>query len=630
MSSIAWNFYSDVDMQDPVAYHGGFKEARVEQFGDAERALSNLVTGDWQGASCSLKISDYDRSIRERLASPQDRFWSQPLVVRMVDRATRAALGTPYTVFVGQIIDAKPVAPLSWEITLGDHVAQTILSDEAQQPWRKIADGFLDQLTTIDEHLDRDTPEPIIYGQNRRVPEDSPASQHGFEILPTYLGIMDVGGNALHVWLVAGHACADVTEMRVDKVSVLANEGSDWFIPHYAGHAGLFDGNPYNDFTSSTYGTTRRYTLIFGTVTDMFAEPADMTDPDACAAGHKQLTVAVDGIEPNGDGSGAVITDRIQQYKHFLINYVANRGQDSYQSGAWLNNPTWSTYDGTIEIVEESSFDDCSAIGEERLPQVDPSIPAGYIGAVVIGARSGERASVRRWIAEFNRSCAVRFGVTHVGQLRVVMLHPTTTIKEAAPLYTDVNDVMEGTFATNVLWEAQANAVPYKGDYNHATGVWMTSEIARDADAITNYEREILGQERDYPFAPGITALNHLAQLELLINRHPMRVVVFEASIGPDALGDSIAYLDLGDYLRYRHFAAVSNDSTEIRLAQVISHQVQAGSRRVRIEALDCEDLIGYDMPPPDISAFFGIQTPVTQTMMQQTRIARRGTVKRF
>lgn len=578
--AILTDLYSDIDMHCPASWYGGYKAARVMRFGDGERALSHAWTGDWEGSTFSLVVSDVDRRLRMQQASAIDRYWTEPLTIRMTTRENRAALGIPYTVFVGQIISMRPTRPLAFEVTLGDVVSQGLLSDDQQMPWRIIRDSFIAELDFVSEELDLDAPEPIIYGPHRRVPDDDPASPEGFQVTPIYLGI-EAG---YHVWMVAGHACADLPEVLVwtpDDAGGLGTENSvlsdgDWLIPHTSAPA-------YEDRVSATYGNDRRYTLIRGLLGN--------EDADKCALGERTLTAFVEGIEPVGDGTGAMITDRIQQYAHFLINYVVNRGATSYQSGAWLTNPTWSLFDGPVDIVETSSFDACSAIAIARLP------PDGYIGAAIIGARPSDRASVRRWISEWNRSCGVQFGVTHLGQVRVTMLHPTDAIKAAAPLYTDADHILLNSFEADVLWSDKVNRVPWRADYEHTSGQWKTSGLLSLEDGVTLYGGEIVGDTREYPFAPGETMASHLARLEALTRWHPPRLIRLEATVGPDANGDSLGYRDLGDYIRYRAYPAVSGAVGEIRLAQIVRHQVQAGRRRVLIEALDCDDLLDYDAP---------------------------------
>jgi hypothetical protein len=577
MSSIISTLtYSDQDMQCPSDWENGFKEARVMRFGDGERTLSHMRTGDWQGAQFSLTISDFDRSIRERLNSEQYRYWSDPWTIRITDRATRAAKETPYTVFVGPIIDARCTdrSGLAWDFTLGDIVSQGLLSDQAQAPWRRIGDGFLSQLTKVADELDRDTPEPIIYGIHNRLPDDAPVGA-GLVYKPTYLGIIDDGGDQ-HVWLVAGHACADVPPQYVDGlVSV-----------EFTAQIGV-------DFISDTYGNVRRYTLIYAPVTDpgfldpeveIDQDPDVITDPDACALGIRSLTVSVEGIEPNGDGSGEVITDRLDQYKHFAINYIANQGANSYQSGAWLDNPTWDIFGVSVPIVETGSWTAAKAISLERFPG------DGYTGAWIIGATSGDRRSLREWIAGWNRSCSVRFGITNLGRMRVFMLHPTEAIKAAAPLIEETNDILRDSFLPWVRWSEHANRIPFKYDFNHATGQWLGVNTYDEGVSIVGYNRVIPGETREYPAAPGITNAYHLAIIEGRIARFPPRG--FTADV---AVSSPLTVMDLGDYVRYRHYASIGSSASEIRLGYIERHQVQAGRRRTNVDILDVEDLIGFD-----------------------------------
>ena len=108
------HIYSDHDMQCPPTYYHGFKEARMESFGEASRTLSDARTGDWQGARCELRLSDYDRVLRTRLASDTERYWTTGLItIRIVSREIRAALQKPFTVFVGPVRRATPAPPLS-------------------------------------------------------------------------------------------------------------------------------------------------------------------------------------------------------------------------------------------------------------------------------------------------------------------------------------------------------------------------------------------------------------------------------------------------------------------------------------------------------------------------------------
>jgi hypothetical protein len=587
-ATVTTDTYSDMDMQCPADWENGFKEGLVTQWGEAERPSSHLFSGEWEGTTFQFQIADPQGRFRTQLASTVDRYWSEALTVRMTTRANRAALGSPYTVFSGPIIDAQPVPSMLWDITLGDVVSHSLLSDRAQVPWRQIRDGFLSELSEISENLDRDAPEPIIYGIFDRVPNEttSPGTATGVRLKPIYLGITEVNSDDYHVWLVCGHAVQNLHLFVDGNLELEAPVFNPWLIPHQSDFNSTF-GGPYADKVSDTYGDTRRYTLIFGRV--------GSSEPDDCADGTSEMTVAVWGIEEEGDGSGDLITDRFQQYKHFLINYVANSGPQSYQSGAWLDNPTWDIFDGPIEKVDEESFNIATEYAMTRLS-------GGYVGAAAIGIRSGDRLSAKTWIATWNRSCACRFGITHEGQMRIFLLAPTQALKDAAVLYTDAYEILEDTFATEVRWDDHATSIPFQTDFDPVSGQYTTNGVVKDDEAIANYGRDIPSEMRQYDFAPGMEQAEHLATLENRIRKHPPRYVRLDGTIGHDPITlDSLGYRDIGDYIRYVSFDAVMDDGSsptsgrQIRLAQVITPIVRVGTRHVGVVAMDCEDLIDYD-----------------------------------
>ncbi len=598
MSTDVTDIFAELDIQDPPDYYGGFKDGRVLEFGDTELVASDWRTGAISGGSTyRYTLSDYDRTFRRQLASFTDRYWIGNETQWLVSPPARNRKDSAYCAFNGVVMDAQPRSPLAVQVTLSDIVSARMFNEKSGDlavPWRKIGDGFLDQLLEVSDTLDREIREASIYGRHIRTPND-PASPEGFRVVPTYLGKEDVAGDSYYVWLVCGHACADILDLStyvieddktVTVTSVIANEGTDWLVPHFGGWNAIFTV-PYRDRRSSTYGNDRRYTLIYGKVGN--------TDPDACVAGDKILTVALEGIEPAGDGTQAVITDRLLQYKDFVLNHVANQGLNSYQTGARLTSPSWTLIDGvTVPIVDEQSWDDCSAIGVERLPLVpgSPALQAGYVGIAYI--IDGTLPSV---IADWNRSCSTQFAVNRYGQMFVFMLHPTDDIKTAAPLLTDQEDILIDSFEPRIETDGQANAIPFQTDFDHGTGGYATVGLAEAGSSIVNYDRRILGETRTYPMAPGSTMAYHLARLEVIRSQDAPRFVSVDTPVGPDELDNSFGYLRCGDYFRYRHFASISDTAGSIRLAQIQRCGVRVGQRRCWAEALDVEDLIDYDAP---------------------------------
>lgn len=590
------DLYSDIDLADPSDYYGGYKKARVTRFGMAERTLSDIWTGDWKGSTMAISLSDTDRLIRPQLVSPVDKYWNLPIAVRMTTREVRAIKGKPKTVFVGTLINAQPTRPLGWDLTLADAIGQGLLSDEFQIPFRQVRDGFLSQLDEINRDLDQDSAEPIVYGRHIRVapapgsPGD-PESPQGFVYTPQLLGKQTIAGTQYWAWLICGHALADILDVYVDGSSIIGDEGSKWLVPHYAGWQGVF-GAPFADYLSDTYGDALRYSLIYGKVGE--------TDPDAVAAGTSILTIPLEGMEWNGDGSGTVEEDQFQQYKHFAINYLANQGRAGYRSGPYLANPTWDLIDGPVLVVDEDSFDAATLIGQQRLPLPDSgspfSFPAGYIGAWIIGA-TGERDTARRWLADESRSSASRFGWTAEGRMRIVLLNPTVQIKATAQLFTDGYEILDGTFETQINWQDQANAVPFKADFDYATGQWTTFGVATQQASIDGYQRTITAQAREYPSAPGIQQAFHRARLESIIRQDPPRLVTLATNVDNSQIGAK----ELGDYIKFRDYAAVGTAS-QVRLGQIQRQAIDVGARKAYTTVIDCDSLLGYADPSIDVT----------------------------
>src|SRR5688572_14842955 len=95
---VSTDVWSDFNMHCPPDWYGGFKEGRLLSAGDAERSLSDWFTGDYVGSTFRYSLADTDGRLRAQLASTTDRYWTEPVAVRMTTRENRAVLGTPYTV----------------------------------------------------------------------------------------------------------------------------------------------------------------------------------------------------------------------------------------------------------------------------------------------------------------------------------------------------------------------------------------------------------------------------------------------------------------------------------------------------------------------------------------------------
>ena len=117
--------------------------------------------------------------------------------------------------------------------------------------------------------------------------------------------------------------------------------GSTWLAP---GKTGWPHPNTYLDLNG------HRYTLIYAAA-----------DPPP-----KNVSVSVLGIEDVGDGTGALITGITEQYLHALKNWVDWSGRGTYQSGAWLQVPTF-TDEPTLDRIDAASFTAAKAVLDARI-----------------------------------------------------------------------------------------------------------------------------------------------------------------------------------------------------------------------------------------------------------------------
>jgi hypothetical protein len=763
--------YSDWDLQDPPSYYHGYKQARVERFGQATRTLSEPRTGDWQGSAFDFRLSDFDRILRTQLESLTDRYWNVGhFICRMVTRPVRAALGEPLIIFVGPLRRADPVAPLSMELLLEDAVGHGMLSEQLLIPQRVVDASDWDDVEIVESA--KGHPVPIIYGTHSR-----PAGAFA----PIYLGLEDDGTD--HVWLVAGHY-AHVTDIFIDGISVLGTEGTDWTLPGMSGPAyeevagtrytlirgrkgvpatpvgpggtgpilygdnvgwaveGYFEtwsaSYPVSGETTrwdvnatvDTHGGTRCITGVdlpegdhlvgnFGITTtgeqgyalddydelhiwiknataswilstleinfairptpadpveavgivvevydgqygfdetnvttwqelvipiaDFMADPGaradyliirkwgeddislsldditlgfagdppeaedEVTQADAVAAGTMTLTINVEGWTTTGDDEGDVYHDIYDQYYHWLVNYVAH--PDGYQTGASLTNPVVNLFDRLVHAVLAESFATAKAQAEVRYP------PTGYLGHAIFGAGPGDRLPVRSWISRWNLSADCRFGVTRYGELFIVLHEPTIADQEAAPVVDEVLDILEGSFSIEMGWEVQATRIPFRADFNYATGEWLVLRDAEDTATSEAYGRPegIPGPVREYLFIKDTDQAKNVGEHEVQRVGHPPRVLQFETNLG------ELVTQELGAYITVRHFAGVG--PSEERLCQIEELTIGPGTRRMRVRALDVTALV----PPEEEELEFDSSARMDIGAMDIMRVGYRG-----
>lgn len=319
-------------------------------------------------------------------------------------------------------------------------------------------------------------------------------------------------------------------------------------------------------------------TLTGGTAID-----AEQTPADRAAGAGAPLTVNVTGWTTTGDEDGDLIEAIAEQYRHFLINYVAN--PEGYQTGGPLDNPEIDLFDQTVDTVLEASFDTAVTQAVARYP------PDGYLGAAILGATASDRLPVRTWIARWNLSADCRFGVNRYGQLFIVMTDPTSADEDAAPAFDETLDILAGTFQVEVGWAVQATRVPFECDFDYVAGAFRVVRDAEDTGLSATYGRPdgILTTPRLYYFVQDSDQAKNVAEHEVQRIGDPPRVLQFETDLG------ELTTQELGGYIAVRHVAGVAPDA--VRLCQIEELSIVVDPRHVRVRAVDVTALIDATTP---------------------------------
>jgi hypothetical protein len=393
--------WSKIALPDPAAYFGGFKDHIVQNWGTITRGLSDR-RGQYEGAEWNFTVSDTDGRVRTKLGNFSTQYFTgRGITARMIDDVNRRLGRSPRTVVKGFINKYRPLGNRLFEFNVGDTLSVKFNSQNSneQLPQRLITKAdfpnALDQpsSTTTGVPVTVGEPVPIIYGKITDRNNASGGVDDGDGQYPgVYVG-QYVLPDALtyHKWVIAGHAVTQIDGVYIDNgdtagggtnppssnigdLTVTAGAGGDWVIPGYNNWPTIFGtGAPlYEDINGN------RYTVVYGKVG---AVGPDKGAGLTAAANDKSVPLAfsVAGIEDRGDGTGCLIVDGLQQYKHFMINWVFN----NYKSGAWFNIPTFPD-DPALQMIDGGSFDQCSLDAQDRIPGVgyqgDWSLGAGGLG----------------------------------------------------------------------------------------------------------------------------------------------------------------------------------------------------------------------------------------------------------
>lgn len=359
-----------------------------------------------------------------------------------------------------------------------------------------------------------------------------------------HVGTELIGGTRYQRLLVCGHAVKaviDVFKSRGDaagagrdsagerdaadnilKVQAAEEDSGAWLIPGRSNYPG--DPVTFRDIGG------RRYTIVYTT---------EFPLPD-------QILANVLGVEDIGDGTGVLIENVLQQFKHWAVNF----GIGNYQTGVWELTPGFDQ-DGK-PLVDLESFDTADAVTKQRVA------PDGYRGAGVVG-NEGEFTSLRTAIARWALSSDVNAGFDNNSALVVSILSEFADLS-TTKIFSDTDRIAAGSLSIKDLQDQQFNKVVYAFQYRWAPGSGRSAggTFSRRYDQeVTVIDQTSIDLFSDTGDALESPALNlrfirdpivaaDIAGRYLVRVKDPPRRVKFRTNLG----GTDV---DLGDIIRVTH-----------------------------------------------------------------------------
>lgn len=492
--------FGDKVCRDASTRYGGYKAPRILDISSINRVASDFLTGGWPAQSASMKIADPDYVFRNLANQPS--LINRTAWIFAYSEAIRAAGGNPTLLFHGPIQSDPFTDNLTYTLNINDYIG-------SQYGLLK-PDLMIPQRTTDTTHFagcpnrSLNKGEPIIGGT---------ITKTGGALKGINVGIITVGGTNYVCALVAGHACAGGIINAYDKNGTALVWGTNAWAPGKTGWTTIQAGGQlYWDIGD------RRYTLIF-----ILASSALGVD---FIAGTTDIYINTNGLEPNGDGTGTVITDLLTLYKYLMVQFITQ----SYLKGAYLPGLQFQFFPGSVEVrdvIDETSFTAAST-------QSAVYLGGGFIGGFVIGAQ-GRRQSVRDILQGANTSCNVFMGVNANSQLFVKMFNfDRATLLGSTRTITARRDILsQPRFTIVPKWEWFTNDMAYQYAANYRddnTGLWDGFNITGNAPSVIKYGN--VPGSRQYPLIQDTATANAVAGRQMAFcSPDPPRIATWAQSL---------------------------------------------------------------------------------------------------
>jgi len=382
-------------------------------------------------------------------------------------------------------------------------------------------------------------------------------------------------GNLWHEFHIAGVPCKDVGDWYYDPggdptdVEINLSSGTEFLIPKSGNTdwTAVFGTKRYRDIVGAD-GITRRYTMMY----------ARGTRGEAMASGFSILTLNLEGVESQGDCDGSLITDLMDQCKHFL-QYFAVASGEGYTSGLYGDVPRQGV--GLLPIVDEDSFDDVKAMFELELD-------GGLVGAGITGA-GGELVDVSVELKRWMMSGHFRLGPNRNWQVSAYALNERLTSSGVSAKLTDQFDLHRRTFKPTPRLTELQNAFRYwyQRDYVQHGGWLVDDQEETTASSITNWGLTRYGDDLSFHYLEDPAVVRYVLDKYKRFRANVPMYAEFEG----DLCLMGAAY-DIGTYHKLDHFRGPRLSGWANRVMWVLGHTFLPRSRRVRLNVLDVTPLI--------------------------------------
>lgn len=415
---------------------------------------------------------------------------------------------------------------------------------------------------------------PIIYGDMT----DRSASGSA-QCQALYVGSYELSDSQMyHKFVIACHAVKAITGIYTENGTTGITDltdavngaglGGKWVVPGYANWTALMGANLYEDING------QRFTTIYGKVghppADVAAGFVEATDRDT-----QIISVAVQGIEDVGDGTGTLITDLLDQYKHFMLNF----GFGDYQSGEWTTaSPNWPNVTPAVPVIHVGSFAGAKAIANIRFA-------GGYVGAGMFGGAEG-RISLQEAIKRFNISADVQSGFNFRSQYFVSMYDDSYSSVLAERTYLQTRDILESSFSIKDSVSEWENKIVYSHTQLYMETEWKHIEqFVEDAVSIAAYEETKASDTLEYWFIRSEAQAEDVARRRLTRNKVPPRIVEFDTTL----IGLSS---DLGDYIGVTHIDGIGVNGWDNQPVYITRHVFDTDKLKVTLTGYDVARLV--------------------------------------